>query len=87
MNTFSKRKCHKMMINAIRELTAAQALDRLRNAGSIMGEIALKDGIEQGVFPFGVCVHSSGKKRTFIIYEALLEKWIAERSAPEECPE
>ena len=76
-----------MTVNAIRELDAAEAFIRIRSAGSTMGEIAFKNGLEQGVFPFGICIRGSGEKRKFIIYEALLEKWIAERSAPEECPE
>lgn len=50
----------------------------LRDHGLRISHETLADGIEQGVYPFGVCV--GGKRRVFQIFTALLDQWIEERS-------
>jgi hypothetical protein len=62
----------------IRTLNINETIDRLRENGLSIGQKVLSDGIEQGKFPFGVCVRQ--KKRNFIIFEKKLNEWIAERA-------
>ena len=49
----------------------------LREHGLRISHETLADGIEQGVYPFGVCV--GGKRRVFQIFKRLLDEWIVER--------
>ena len=65
-------------METIRTLNLNEAIDRLREHGLSIGQEVLSDGIEQGVFPFGVCVKR--KKRNFLIFEKQLDEWIAERA-------
>lgn len=44
---------------------------------SISNEV-LANGLEQGVYPFGLCI-TGCKQRVFQIFRGLLEQWIAER--------
>lgn len=74
-----------MVVNAIRELSPAEAVEILRANGSLIGLELLKAGIEQGVFPFGVYVQMGRKQH--IIFRRLLMEWIAERAEPEYVPE
>lgn len=50
----------------------------LRAHGMKISKETLAFGLEQGVYPFGVCV-SGGRERVFQIFKALLDKWIEER--------
>lgn len=64
-------------------ITPKEAVDRLRALGMNTSETAIRDGIEQKIFPFGDCVLiQDGVKRTrrFYIYEKLFNEWIAQRS-------
>ena len=38
----------------------------------------LADGLEQGVYPFGVCIRTD-RSRVFQIFKKKLDAWIAER--------
>ena len=62
----------------IRTLNINETIARLRAHGLSIGQSVLSDGIEQGVFPFGVCIKKD--KRNFFIFEKLLDEWIAERA-------
>ena len=65
-------------METIRTLNLNEAVERLRESGMSIGAMVLGDGIEQGVFPFGVCIKRD--KRNFLIFEKLLDAWIAERA-------
>ena len=64
------------MINA---LTAQEATERLRAAGLRISPETLRDGIQQGVFPFGSCVMKEGKVKWCYVFSNLMEAWIRER--------
>lgn len=55
-------------------LTAAEAASILNNAGMSISVKTLRDGIEQGVFPFGICVLSDS--RIFYISKKKLAEFI-----------
>lgn len=57
-------------------LTTDQAAGCLRYAGIKMSPVTLRDGIEQGKFPFGFVI--DGGSRVFVISRYKLEKWIEE---------
>lgn len=40
----------------------------------------LRRGIEQGVYPFGLCIKTDGSA-VYQIFKRLLDEWIAERGA------
>lgn len=63
----------------IEALTAAEATERLRAAGLRISPETLRDGIQQGVFPFGGCVMNGDKVKWCYIYSNLMEDWIQER--------
>ena len=65
-------------MDQIRTMNLNEAVERLREHGVSIGAMVLADGIEQGVFPFGICVKK--QKRNFMIFEKLLNEWIAERA-------
>lgn len=62
----------------IETMTLNQASKYLRDKGLILSPDTLADGLEQGVYPFGLCV-IGGQRRVFHIFPNLLDKWIAER--------
>mgnify|MGYP001859996164 CR=1 FL=1 len=63
----------------IEALTAQEATERLRAAGLRISPETLRDGILQGVFPFGNCVTNGDKVKWCYIYSNLMEAWIKER--------
>lgn len=63
----------------IEALTAQEATERLRAAGLRISPETLRDGILQGVFPFGNCVTNGNKIKWCYIYGNLMETWIKER--------
>ena len=63
----------------IEALTAQEATERLRAAGLRISAETVRDGIQQGVFPFGDCVMSGDKLKWCYIYANKLEAWIKER--------
>lgn len=54
----------------------------LREHGLSISNETLANGLEQGVYPFGVCVGGCGR-RVFQIFTRLLDEWIAEREVEE----
>lgn len=70
------------MSGKIETLTCNEAAKYLRERGLSICNNTLADGLEQGVYPFGVCINT-GRERVFQIYKRLLDLWIAERSAAE----
>jgi hypothetical protein len=63
----------------IEVLTAAEATERLRAVGLKISPETLRDGIQQGVFPFGGCIMNGDKVKWCYIYVNLMENWIKER--------
>lgn len=59
-------------------MTVLECRKRLSDAGIKISAETLRNGIEEGVLPFGTCIHNP-KAREFIIYPKLLDEWIAER--------
>jgi hypothetical protein len=55
-------------------LTAVEAVSILNSAGMSISVKTLRDGIEQGVFPFGICVLSDS--RIFYISKKKLAEFI-----------
>lgn len=53
-------------------LTAAEATERLRGMGMKISPEILRDGIEQGVFPFGSVVRSKNDTPRCYVYEKKL---------------
>jgi len=62
----------------IRTMTINQTLKRLRELGIKTTSSKLGDCIEQGRYPFGICIKGK-QKRWFEIYEADFEKWVQDR--------
>lgn len=63
----------------IEVLTAAEATEWLRGEGLRISPDTIRDGIQQGIFPFGDCVMSGDKPRWCYIYANKLEEWIKDK--------
>ena len=61
----------------IETLTVKEAVDELRMLGMSITPDRLRAGINQGVFPFGICIKM--KDYEFEIYRVPFEKWKSER--------
>lgn len=59
-------------------ISVQEAHDILRDHGMRIDPETLRNGLEQGVFPFGDCIRNP-KSREFFVYPKLLEEWMAER--------
>lgn len=60
-------------------MTLNEATQLFRSCGVAMSETVLADGLEQGRFPFGVCIQ--GKKgRTVKIFTKQITEYLKERS-------
>ena len=66
-------------------LNIAQATQRFRDAGIHTSTEVLGNGIQQGLYPFAICVITDAGSRRFEIYEKLLMKYLAERSEDTAC--
>lgn len=62
----------------IKTMTLQECMEHLRAHGLSISQDTLSNGIEQGVYPFGLCV-IGWQRRVFQIFTNLLDKWIAER--------
>lgn len=54
-------------------LTLADTLKQLERLGVSIGMETLRDGIEQGVLPFGICVTRA--QRTFVVSKKKFIEW------------
>lgn len=61
----------------IETLTLAQAVDYLHDKGLSICKETLGNGLEQGAYPFGICIRNDGR-RVFQIFKKKLDAWIAE---------
>lgn len=65
-------------------MTVNQCAEYLRARGLSITNTTLADGIEQKVFPFGICIRDDEDDlRTFKIFSRLVDEWIAEREVAE----
>ena len=65
----------------IETITPRRAAEILRDNGMKTSAETIQNGLQQGVFPFGECIMQENDKRTFYIYKAKLDEWIAERTS------
>lgn len=56
-----------------------QLVVRLRALGMRTSEERVGAAIEQGLYPFAICIHNGGN-RMFEIYTKLFEQWALERA-------
>lgn len=61
----------------IKTMTMQECMEHLRAHGLSISQDTLANGIEQGVYPFGLCV-IGGKRRVFQIFKKKLDAWISE---------
>lgn len=66
----------------IETMTLNEASKYLRDRGMKMWPGTLADGLEQGVYPFGVCIRTD-HSRVFQIFKKKLDAWISEVEADE----
>lgn len=65
----------------IKTMTLQECALKLRALGVKTSETRIGDAIEQGVYPFGVCIKIKNKQnRVFEIYEKLFADWVNERA-------
>ena len=55
-------------------ITTEQAASLMRAAGIQIETVTLRDGIEQGVFPFAVCIERS--RKVFIVFKKKFAEWL-----------
>ena len=66
----------------ISTMTPQSAAEYLRARGMSISPETLRRGIEQGVYPFGLCIKTDGSA-VYQIFKRLLDEWIAERAIDE----
>lgn len=66
----------------IKVLKVKEAAEILAANGYKITVVRLEMGLRQKLFPFGEAVEMESGQHTYAIYNALLQKWIAERSEP-----
>ena len=62
-------------------MTPQAACEKLRASGMKIGMDTLYSGIEQGVYPWGICIRTEKGNPVYQIFGKLLDAWIAERAA------
>ena len=67
-------------MQTIEMMTVEQSVERLRGLGVRISPDLLRDGIEQGVFPFGSYIKSRNGGNEYKIYRRLFDEWVAERA-------
>lgn len=63
-------------------LRVKEAQKILAENGFAITAVRLEMGLRQRVYPFGDAVEMPGGSWVYAVYNVLLERWIAERSAP-----
>lgn len=67
----------------IETFTVRDAAAYLREHGMRISAEALSAGLEQGVYPFGICIRLE-RSPVYQIFKRLLDGWIAERETKED---
>lgn len=65
-------------MGVIETMTPQEATEVLRNHGMRMSPDTLRYGLEQGLYPFGICIQCD-KQPVYQIFRRLFYEWIAER--------
>lgn len=65
----------------IETITVAEATEELRRLGLRISPDTIRDGLEQGKYPFGVHIKSRNGGNVYQIYTKLFRAWIDERQA------
>ena len=66
----------------IETFTIREAAAYLREHGMKISAEALSAGLEQGAYPFGICIRLE-RSPVYQIFKRLLDEWIAERATKE----
>nr|DAQ37197.1 MAG TPA: Pyocin activator protein PrtN [Caudoviricetes sp.] len=74
------RRCAEM--SRIATLTVQDAAQYLRDRGLSISPDTLRQGIKQGVYPFGIVIEME-RSPVFQIFKKQLDAWIAERTVEE----
>ncbi len=69
-------------MGVIETLTPQEATDVLRQHGMKLSPDTLRCGLEQGVYPFGICIQCD-RQPVYQIFSRLFYDWIAERTTQE----
>ena len=64
----------------VETVTTAEAAEVMRTAGISISAETVRNGIEQGVFPFGVCIQGE-KRKVYQVYKVLLLGWLKDRAS------
>lgn len=67
----------------IETMTLQELCDRMQALGVRTSKERLSDGIEQGVYPFAVCIHrkeNRSRNRIFEIYTKKFEEWVRDKA-------
>ena len=64
----------------VETMTLRELTNLFRSLGIATSDAKLADGIEQGAYPFAVCIRQ--KDRQFEIYKRKVYEWISERATP-----
>ena len=67
----------------IETFTVRDAAAYLREHGMRISAEPLSAGLEQGVYPFGICIRLE-RSPVYQIFKRLLDEWIAERETKED---
>ena len=65
----------------IETITPAEATEQLRALGLKISTEVLRDGIDQGKFPFGVSIKSRHGGTVYHIYKRQFDAWVSERAS------
>ena len=66
-------------MKTIPTMTPQTATEYLRELGMSISPDTLRRGIQQGVYPFGICI-DTGNTPVYQIFKRLLDEWIDERA-------
>ena len=64
------------MPKSIETMTINEVVRALRNLGVRTSPDKIAAGIQQGVYPYGVCISMPGKRRYFEIYKSQFDEWV-----------
>lgn len=68
----------------VETMTLEQTAQLFRSVGVSTTAAKLADGIEQGVYPFAICIQGKGKMRQYEIYKRLVLDYLRARAAVQE---
>lgn len=66
-------------MDIIETITPQEAAERLRATGMHIGVETLRQGLQQGVFPFGSYIQSVTGGPVYFVYKRLLDEWVDAR--------